>query len=120
MSTSTVSRADVVNGVAHLPGMLVLGATGKPVRTLQERLSCHGYVVDLDGEFGPATLAAVRHFQADHGIAVDNAVGPVTWRALWSKPRPPRRLGERAFRIATGLVGTMESGGNNRGAMVTK
>jgi Putative peptidoglycan binding domain len=120
LSIPTVVRPDAANGAAQFPGMLMRGQTGKPVRVLQERLGRHGYFLDVDGEFGPATLAAVRQFQADHGIEVDGAVGPATWRALWGKPKPPKRLGEKAYRVATGLVGVMETGGNNRGAMVTK
>lgn len=37
---------------------------------------------DLDGEFGAKTEAAVRQFQADHGLTVDGEVGPDTWAAL--------------------------------------
>jgi peptidoglycan hydrolase-like protein with peptidoglycan-binding domain len=39
------------------------------------------------------------------------------------KPKPaqrPKHLGERAYRVAAGLVGVMESGGNNSGAKVTE
>src|SRR4051812_38271111 len=115
MSTATTPQHAAVNGATRYPGALVSGATGKPVRVLQERLNRHGYTLGIDGEFGPATLGAVRQFQADHGLEVDGAVGPETWRKLWLKPRAPRGLGERAFRVATGLVGVMEIGGNNQG-----
>lgn len=50
---------------------------GHPVQLLQSLLH-----VQVDGEFGPETLAAVKHFQSEHGLEVDGVVGPATWAAL--------------------------------------
>jgi hypothetical protein len=100
-------------------GLLRVGDRSKAVRRLQDRLNRHGYRVDVDGAFGPATAVAVREFQSDHGLAVDTTVGPETWEALFRRPRRPRRLGERAYRTASRLVGVMEVGGNNSGPIVT-
>jgi peptidoglycan hydrolase-like protein with peptidoglycan-binding domain len=66
---------------------------GNPVRVLQEALG-----IQVDGEYGPETKAAVRHFQETHGLEVDGVVGPQTWGALGIEgapiiypPRPPQR-----------------------------
>src|SRR5579871_5954661 len=56
---------------------LRLGSTGPDVVTMQRLLG-----VTADGVFGPATLRAVRRFQARHGLAVDGLVGPRTWAGL--------------------------------------
>ena len=55
---------------------------GLAVENVQRRLVGHGYDVEVDGYFGPLTLAAVRRFQSDHGLTADGLVGPITWPAL--------------------------------------
>jgi len=56
--------------------------SGQAVTGVQQQLVRHGYDVDVDGYFGPQTLAAIQRFQRDHGLEVDGLVGPLTWSAL--------------------------------------
>lgn len=61
---------------------LRLGSTGPSVVNLQRMLNNQGDHLALDGDFGPLTYAAVRNFQASHGIPVDGAAGPQTLSLL--------------------------------------
>jgi peptidoglycan hydrolase-like protein with peptidoglycan-binding domain len=58
------------------------GSNGHPIKTLQYLLRARGQSVAVDGVFGPNTAAAVKAFQASHGLTADGIVGPVTWAAL--------------------------------------
>lgn len=62
--------------------VLQYGARGDEVRKLQQILNQQGYGLDIDGSFGPKTLAAVKAYQKNKGLAVDGSVGPATWGAL--------------------------------------
>jgi peptidoglycan hydrolase-like protein with peptidoglycan-binding domain len=60
--------------------LLRRGSSGTAVRQLQEALKEAGHDPGpVDGEFGPATEAAVRAFQQEKEIAVDGVVGDITW-----------------------------------------
>jgi hypothetical protein len=59
--------------------MLRQGSRGAAVSALQQQLRAHGFDPGpIDGIFGPRTLAAVRAYQTQQGIAVDGVVGPIT------------------------------------------
>jgi peptidoglycan hydrolase-like protein with peptidoglycan-binding domain len=58
------------------------GASGLRVNAIQMLLIQHGVQVTVDGKFGPATEAAVKGFQAHHGISPSGRVGAKTWEAL--------------------------------------
>ena len=54
------------------------GDKGQQIKVLQKLLGG----LDIDGEFGPLTEAAVRAYQKKKGLDVDGIVGPKTWGAM--------------------------------------
>lgn len=62
---------------------LKLGSSGKAVRQLQSELCRLGYTVLVDGDFGPATKAAVMRFQNSQGLVVDGVLGKATTLRLF-------------------------------------
>lgn len=58
------------------------GSSGHPIKTLQYLLRAREHSAVVDGAFGPKTEAAVKAFQAGHGLTADGIVGPMTWAAL--------------------------------------
>src|SRR5947209_9268419 len=58
------------------------GASGRAVRGMQHLLRARGSGIAADGNFGPATDAAVRTFQTSTALPADGVVGPLTWAAL--------------------------------------
>lgn len=63
-------------------GILRRDSTGDAVRALQQLLSGPPYNLVVDGEYGPATEAAVMDIQRRAGIVVDGEYGPATDAAL--------------------------------------
>ncbi len=69
---------------ARLP-LLRRGSRGEPVRAAQLLLigrGCGCGKSGADGDFGPATYAAVLRWQRRSGLAVDGVIGARTWAAL--------------------------------------
>jgi hypothetical protein len=62
---------------------LALGASGTEVLELQKRLKAEGYLsATPNGNYGPATKAAVQAFQRANGLSPLGTVGPGTRAAL--------------------------------------
>lgn len=72
---------------AAVAPVLQYGSFGPPVAELQRDLnrifpSYPGMPLTVDGDFGPATRAAVQEFQRRVRIEADGVVGPLTWAQL--------------------------------------
>ena len=69
-----------------MPKTLRKGATGPDVILLQSTLNARPPsalpLLDVDGIFGPLTLAEFKEFQRNNGLRASGIVGPVTWRKL--------------------------------------
>ncbi len=91
--------ATSLEGLAQSPSTLIWAAPGQQtpnpwpvvkahqgeandIRAVQYLLNARGYGLAVDGDFGPATTAAVKRFQALRGLAADGVVGPNTWSRL--------------------------------------
>lgn len=63
-------------------GMLRMGSQGAKVREVQQLLVRAGFVVKVDGDFGPTTKDAVKDFQKKYKLTVDGVIGPDTQAEL--------------------------------------
>ncbi|QSQ27181.1 peptidoglycan-binding protein [Pyxidicoccus parkwayensis] len=104
------------------------GEQGRDVRRIQEWLSLHGFAVAIDGDFGAATEAALKRFQAKAGLAVTGVGDAVTFDRLVAPlkaavapvPSQGRTLGSLVVAYATQHLRQRprEMGGENRGPWV--
>ena len=73
-----------------MPAMLSSGSSGDEVKALQSRLQQLGFYSGvLDGDYGKGTRAAVKLFQAQHGLDDDGIAGQKTLEMLYSNDAQP-------------------------------
>ena len=76
------SRLSMPGGSLQITRTLRRGDMGEDVRLLQETLNKLGARIEVDGNYGRGTLAAVSDFQRNKGLDTDGVAGPRTLRAL--------------------------------------
>lgn len=82
---------------------LKLGSKGKWVTALQQHLWYVGLRVGTDGQFGPATQAAVQQFQRTVNLPATGTVDAATWRALAPDPVVTMAAQARITRARTAI-----------------
>lgn len=73
-------------------GLLMEGAQGEKVTTIQQELNDRGIATTVDGIYGPATENSVMLFQNSYNLAVDGIVGPNTQEQLDTDSTYPNML----------------------------
>ncbi|MCT9934388.1 peptidoglycan-binding protein [Planotetraspora sp. A-T 1434] len=86
---SLISTLAELGHAPDFPGVVRPGQNGKNVRRVQEKLRRRQFGLGpsgVDGDFGPATKAAVVAFQESVGLEATGLVDEKTWEALWEAP----------------------------------
>lgn len=101
------------------------GMKGDDVSNLQTSLKNAGYNVDVDGSFGPQTLAAVKQYQQANGLTVDGMVGPQTQAKLFggtvgSTPASTTSTAEKASNNASGGTSGKNAGSGSAASKATQ
>jgi len=93
--------------------VLIRGDAGDAVMALQASLNLVGATLDPDGDFGPLTEAAVKDFQRREGLTVDGEAGPATMAALTAalaaRQAPKATAGDQAA-VAASAPGALAGG----------
>ncbi|QMU77777.1 hypothetical protein GXW83_20870 [Streptacidiphilus sp. PB12-B1b] len=63
---------------SQCPTDIAQGESDGCVTELQDLLNANGAGLSVDGDFGAATLAAVKTYQSAHSLSADGIVGPLT------------------------------------------
>ncbi len=77
---------------AFASGTYEAGDQGEDVAAIQSQLNSLGFNAGAaDGDFGDATVSAVKAFQKARGLEADGVIGPQTYRALMGRDIPVSR-----------------------------
>lgn len=78
----TISFAAYASPYSEPASLIRYGSIGNGVKWVQDMLNHNGYILTVDGEFGPKTKSAVLSFQRNKNLVVDGIVGSATRSAL--------------------------------------
>lgn len=107
--------------------ILKRGNRGRAVKTVQEWLTLHGFSLQVDGAFGPATQRALEAFQKKSSLSLTGTVNRDTYNALFAPldyVQAPVRATGTLSKTLLAHAGRhlrqhpMEVGGQNRGPWV--
>lgn len=88
LTTQSTTQSTKVSTYTFTPLTVSNGSSGKSALLLQTLLRGLGYLgadnrpLDLDGQAGNNTIAALRRYQGDHGLDQDGVAGPNTWKSI--------------------------------------
>lgn len=87
----------------HETFLLTVSSKGDEVLKLQERLIALGYLDDKqsDGDFGPATENAVKHFQTNSGVKPTGTVDQEIWDLIMSEEAVPATRAQAIITVPT-------------------
>ncbi|NOK13730.1 hypothetical protein HNS30_32250 [Corallococcus exercitus] len=103
--TAPVSLGNVPSGNE----LLARGAKGPEVTRLQQSLNALGAQppLELDGDFGPATEAALKDYQQRSGLPADGIHGPMTSAKMLAGTRASAAPARTAESTAANMVGSL-------------
>ena len=110
-ASDTLAKAGASSGGGSSSGDGILrrGDTGAAVKDMQDGLIAKGYSCGpdgADGDFGANTEAALKSFQADHGLEVDGVYGPLSKAKLEGAGGSTGGKAEAAKSFDKSLAGT--------------
>lgn len=90
------------------------GSKNEEVKLLQAYLNKLGFDCgDVDGSFGPATLAAVKAFQSKNNLDPDGVVGPMTRTTLQNAIQPPNKIMPYKVKVTASALYYRDGPGSN-------
>ena len=112
-ASATLKKAGATSSGGAVPSssdsILRRGDTGTAVKDMQKELIAAGYSCGpdgADGDFGANTEAALKEFQADHGLEVDGQYGPLSKAKLEGAGGSTGGKAEAAKSFDKSLAGT--------------